>query len=629
MFCNRIGRLAATRACQASMGSFGLALALHLAPSVQAAEHYPIWFSPALGIESVDQVDTLLDARLFGPNQADRVIALKRAKSGAIPWEDDEWIDESAPSIEVATCRAFLTASDDRYAPFDPEDRDIDRYFRMLRECEELRRLEAAGPAVRSFVRDFTLDAGAPDVLPATMSMPINCETGLAAYQAHQGGLSWAASRGHAYTRLKTDPQLLAQYPEQAAKFQRIFVERRFEAQINPRDFLYKLRIPEEVRYDSEGSSDTVSILARADFNGDGLEDLMIKMVSWARGGTLVSTNAFIVTRASPNGVMRDLDPEFWVCERYWREIDKGRRSDGSDHPVWLSSALGIERLAEVDRHLAAPFAAPLERLLLYKAAPGDGLLGESPTPDTSVPPVEATTCQAAIEVAALGYVAFAPETDAQRHGPVLLQACRDIATLKDARPAPISLLQTLGPFRSAPDNLPSFFQIPRSCTAAVEAFMDHGYGWSWNTSANPGGFARISGLWARLAGSVNLGNVRVAWPMKESPGGDARAWRLYEEGLAALPGSEGHVSYITGESSLAIAKLAKADFDGDGWQDVMLSLRYREHRPGARTRVLTRILTRDLPRETLRDLKPEDWLCPEDFAALAGSMAVRSFGLR
>ena len=609
----------------ALLGSLGFVMALQAAPALLAAERYPVWISPELGIEALDQIDARLAEPFWGPDDS---ITMGRYELDLVTLRTVRVVGSVTP-FPVTTCQEYLDAISQGYEAYGETGRDETVYFAVLEDCRDIERLKDARPAERSFVRDFVLDEVAPDVLPATMSMPVNCESSLAAYQAHQGGQSWAAYARHIYAPLEVEPAFLAEHPDQTRYFQHIYVERAFAPEVEPSHLLNQLRTPYWSRYESGWSTDTVSILARADFDGDGLEDLMIKMVSGARGGSLVIHHTFFVTRDSATAVMRDLNAEAMVCEDDRRMIDKGRRPDGGDHPMWLSSVLGVGSFAEIDEHLAAPFAAPLERLRLYKALPGDDLLGESPAPDTSVPPVEATNCQEAIEAVASGYVAFAPGGDALRRGPVLLQRCRDIAMLEAARPARISFLQSFVPHADAPQQLPSFFRMPRSCPAAAVAYQEHAYMGSWMSSDNPGGFERVSGLWARLSGSVNRGRPWIASAMKETPGGEARAWQLYDEVLAALPGSEGHVWYIMAETALAIAILAEADFNGDGWQDVMLSLRYREHRPGARTRVLTRILTRDLPGETLRDLSPEDWLCPQDRAALAGSIAVRRFGLR
>ena len=56
------------------------------------------------------------------------------------------------------------------------------------------------------------------------------------------------------------------------------------------------------------GWADRLTILARADFSDDGVEDILILNSNWATEGTYGNADIFLITRDSPNGV-------FWVLE--------------------------------------------------------------------------------------------------------------------------------------------------------------------------------------------------------------------------------------------------------------------------------------------------------------------------
>ena len=64
-----------------------------------------------------------------------------------------------------------------------------------------------------------------------------------------------------------------------------------------------KLRVVTEIAIflETEFSKDTLEIVGRADFNGDGLEDLMVYSTSRAVGGNWEGAEFFILGRESPD----------------------------------------------------------------------------------------------------------------------------------------------------------------------------------------------------------------------------------------------------------------------------------------------------------------------------------------
>ena len=83
----------------------------------------------------------------------------------------------------------------------------------------------------------------------------------------------------------------------------------------------------------TDTTSLTQRILARADFNGDGLEDLLLWVNANATGGTWGTTTLFVLSRQTPDSVLWALNAReglsrHYKCEPYYdypevlREID-------------------------------------------------------------------------------------------------------------------------------------------------------------------------------------------------------------------------------------------------------------------------------------------------------------------
>ena len=80
-----------------------------------------------------------------------------------------------------------------------------------------------------------------------------------------------------------------------------------------------KLRVAPEIAIflETETSKDTLEIVGRADFNGDGLEDLMVFSTWSAIGGTGEYADYFILGRESPGAVFHVLDADDRLCKDY------------------------------------------------------------------------------------------------------------------------------------------------------------------------------------------------------------------------------------------------------------------------------------------------------------------------
>jgi hypothetical protein len=233
-------------------------------PALAADEGpYPIWWSPVLELDSLDHVEQRLDRRLW--RGVDVGLELGR---------EPNWSEVRALADN---CRSLMTLTADGYDAGYGEDYDIQ--FELLAECRAIAMLGRATPARQSHVRQFAMDSGALDQMPAPPIGP-SCELICRQIHASESGVPW---RG----------------------FQEIErVDRRDETTIE----VLTGRTLSRVR-----------LLGRADFSGDGIEDLLTIAGSWTKARnldviSLRSTSLVVLTRRSPDAVLRILDPQSYRC---------------------------------------------------------------------------------------------------------------------------------------------------------------------------------------------------------------------------------------------------------------------------------------------------------------------------
>ena len=225
----------------------------------QPAEAYPIWWSPTLGIEGLDDVEKRLDdPAWFG---------------GGIPiykGEGNNKIEAIADS-----CGSLRRLLDEGYYARITHSIRVVRYHSA--KCRALRRLLEAQPAKKSFVRNFRFDSDSMNYLPALVNPSPSCDFLCRQFVANERRISWKMF--------------------EVAKI--LGVDSGGEHQI-------------KVLTDTE--SLTLELMVRADFNGDGLEDLLLWVNAGATGGTWGTTENFLLTRDTPNGVLWMLDAEKGLC---------------------------------------------------------------------------------------------------------------------------------------------------------------------------------------------------------------------------------------------------------------------------------------------------------------------------
>ena len=239
-----------------------LAGLLSLGQAAAAAERgpYPVWWSPELGLESLETVEARLQRDLW-PN-----IGL-----GFALYPDG---NPSRAKIYARTCEALLRYSDQGY--WAPLGKDLKVQSYNLALCRAIALLGQARLAEESFLRDFDLDAAAVDDLPALVNLYPSCERICDAVAANARGVSLAA-----FDDIES-VEALAEGP---------------------------------IVVWTTGWSVEMRLLARGDFSADGLEDVLLFAHGGATEGTYRATGLFVLTRRDPAGILHVIDAERRLCQ--------------------------------------------------------------------------------------------------------------------------------------------------------------------------------------------------------------------------------------------------------------------------------------------------------------------------
>ncbi len=238
-------------------------LALMCAGAGGAAEEgpYPIWWSPLLEIESLDEIDARLQ-RDRRPGMSD-VMAYKQ-------------VGDEEVSATMNNCAAVIRLTDEGY-----EVRGYNDFKVQMKEaawCRAIESLNHAQPAKRSFVRSFQLDHSVMNVLPLIAQIGPSCYGACWNHVGNEKRISW-------------------NYLEDFYTVER---SRKNEIKIGDKVDRYQF-----------------NLLARADFNSDGLEDIVLVVNYYTTEGTYAVTYMFILTRDSSDGVFWAPDPDRYLCPDY------------------------------------------------------------------------------------------------------------------------------------------------------------------------------------------------------------------------------------------------------------------------------------------------------------------------
>ena len=229
----------------------------------EEAAPYPIWWSLSLELESLDQIDERLERNLWHNDDGFRLFV---------------GIGKNRTTVIAHSCADIRRYEKEGSGAIDSP--DIYLWRTVYRECVPIERLRDARPARTSHVTNFVLDAGALDYLPALVTLSASCDCWCRLYAANQRRIPLSKFE---------DGRLLKARP------------------IND----YQIEVK------TEHSIIQIEILARADFNGDGWEDLFMKTDTKSKEGRWGDDTTFMATRDSPDDVLWVLDADRFLCRKY------------------------------------------------------------------------------------------------------------------------------------------------------------------------------------------------------------------------------------------------------------------------------------------------------------------------
>ena len=269
-----------------------LALCLLCSTAALAQEEtpYPIWWSPELGLESLELVDRKLQeefpqARQFHVvkhdlkfNDSDTLVDEDQPERGYVT----TWEYENEQEHLIKNCRTLIELTN---KGFNAEEFDDRHLFNGWSEyCYALHALKTARPAQRSFVHTFGFDDRAMDYLPAMVVESWDCRSLKELLEANRQYISWTKF-DHGWVK---DPMYYRLIVKNSTA---VLMERAF------------LDSPNNII-----SEYLVEIIGRGDFDGDGLEDLVInRQLRDPRFGGRSST-FYLVTRQGEDEVLRVVD---------------------------------------------------------------------------------------------------------------------------------------------------------------------------------------------------------------------------------------------------------------------------------------------------------------------------------
>jgi hypothetical protein len=181
--------------------------------------------------------------------------------------EDDP--NEQWPSFQglkrATTCTSFLALhkrTDLNFAP--PYKQNAEAFGRMSCRCLVLEWLMGSSGARQSFVRDFKLDADSPRVLPGAFAT------------------QWKGAAAIEMVRRTGDiNHMINYYPHLKTK----------------QESTNRIRVDED-----RDSAVHLTFWGLADADGDGLEDVLLYVVNFAREGSATMHRGFAITRDDPAG---------------------------------------------------------------------------------------------------------------------------------------------------------------------------------------------------------------------------------------------------------------------------------------------------------------------------------------
>jgi hypothetical protein len=223
---------------------------------------FPVWWSPVLELDSLDQIDARLEREI---------------------WPDDpegmplyQYEGDTRLEVWAINCKELKRRSEEGYYGAGSHDRWVQKYH--LSQCKAIEMLRSAAPASRSFVQDFTYDLESVNYLPAMVDLSPSCDF---------------VCR------------------EVVANERRIPLSRFHDIR------LVQILSEAEMKYWSEDWQIRVVKLAHGDLNQDGVEDLLVLSSGGSISGTGSWAELFLLTRFGPEEVLKIVNAEQYLCTGY------------------------------------------------------------------------------------------------------------------------------------------------------------------------------------------------------------------------------------------------------------------------------------------------------------------------
>jgi hypothetical protein len=247
------------------LGFWALASALALGLSVPATADeppYPVWWSPVLELDSLDSIDARL-ARKIWPGDPEGLPLMKTE-------------GETRKEVSAPNCIELERWVGEGYSGIRTDGFGLQLYHQAI--CRAIEMLKQAVPARRSYLREFVLDEDAVDYLPAMAFRMPSC-----GYQCRQ--------------RLANERRIpLAQFEELV--------------RIDSKGV-------DELELETPTMETRIAVMARGDFNADGIADMLVLSNTHATEGRGWWSDTYLLTRGAPNAVLFVLNTDEPYCRHY------------------------------------------------------------------------------------------------------------------------------------------------------------------------------------------------------------------------------------------------------------------------------------------------------------------------
>ena len=245
---------------------FTFACLIMIAPagptSAAADASYPVWWSPKLELQSLDQVDQRLRRDLWPEIGKGFELYLRGNSRSRKAYARD--------------CSTMISLSEAGY--WGLGNINIKPQIFNLAHCRAIALLAQANPVRTSYLRDFTLNAEALDYLPALVNLYPSCEFICYAVEANEHGIP--------FTKFETP-------------------------------LVVEVTSDDEMTVWTTGWMVILTIVGRGDFTEDGVDDMLLLANGGATEGTYGTTRLYLVTRNEAEAVLRVIDAEQELCPDY------------------------------------------------------------------------------------------------------------------------------------------------------------------------------------------------------------------------------------------------------------------------------------------------------------------------